>query len=81
MYEKIYEWLCCEAQKRDVKAIFQFHRADPQGQWLDLPVYISNEDFDTVDRVEFLQEVEDSWNDQSPKPEIQVYLKPTKRSW
>lgn len=79
MYEDIRNWLCTEAQQRNIQAVFHMDRVETHNGWIKLPVRIEGEDLDTGDRVEIMSELEDSWNDREPSPEPRLHLSLTKR--
>ena len=79
MYEDIRNWLCTEAQQRNIQAVFHIDRAEPHNGWLKLPVRIEGDDLDAGDRVELLGALEDSWNDKEPTPTPRLRLSMTKK--
>jgi hypothetical protein len=81
MYEEIFDRLRAEAQARGIHATIYSDHAEERGGWLYIPVYISDEDgkYDAYDKVSLLQDMEDSWNDQEPKPSPRVFLRPAAR--
>jgi hypothetical protein len=51
------------------------HLVRPDNGWLYIPVYIEG-DLDAYDKASRLQDLEDAWNDQVPKPDRKLLLIP-----
>lgn len=73
--EEICNWLISEAKARGVSAKVYGHLAKMENQLLIIPVFIAGK-FDAFDYASQLQDLEDAWNNQKPKPEWRIILRP-----
>ncbi len=78
MYEDIQNWFCTEAQKRHIPAKFFMDGIEAHPGFIRIPVRIEDDSLDYGDRADRMQDLEDSWNDQEPKPKLLVILQPAK---
>lgn len=75
--EEIYEWLRHEAEKLGLRVLLFTNEATVRGGWLYLPTHIEGV-LDPYANVVKLQQLEDTWNDREPQPELPLYLVPVK---
>ena len=75
--EEIYQWLRNQAGRLGFSIILSTDEARMQGGYLYLPVYI-REARDPYDFAVKRQALEETWNDQDPRPDPPVYLLPEK---
>lgn len=78
MYEDIQNWFCTEAQRRHIPARFYLDRIQIHSGFIRLPVRLEDDGSDYGERTDKMQELEDSWNNQEPKPQLLVILEPAK---
>ncbi len=75
--EEIYQWLRDQAERLGLHVTLSTDAARVEGGYLYLPVYIP-EARDPYDFAVKSQALEDTWNDQEPRPDPPVYLTPEK---
>jgi len=76
-WEEIYQWLRDQAGRLGLSITLTTDEARIQGGYLYLPVYI-REARDPYDFAVKSQAMEETWNDQEPRPDPPVYLLPEK---
>ena len=76
--EEIYQWLLLKAKAQSIAAKVYGHLAKMEGRLLIIPVFIAG-DLDAFDFASQLQDLEDAWNNQEPRPEWHVILRPAAR--
>ena len=70
-----YGWLRAEAQARGVQATIYTQSATQEGRFLIVPVYLEGM-ADAYDFAAALQDLEDAYNNQQPKPDWLLILRP-----
>ena len=73
--DRIRRWMEQQADSRSIKARILMDAARPEGKWLHIPVSLPA-DMDVYEKAVALTELENTWNDQDPKPEWRVVLDP-----
>jgi len=73
--EEIYQWLNRQAKTLNVQVTLFPDSARQEEEWLYLPVSVDGA-ANAYDRASKLQDLEDSWNEQEPRPEPQIFLMP-----
>ncbi len=76
--EEVCTWLVSEAKAQGIAAKVYKHLAKAENQILIVPVFVAG-DLDAFDFASHLQDLEDAWNNQEPKPEWHVILRPAAR--
>ena len=76
--EEVFRELLLIADAQNISAKVYEDRARIEGKLLIIPVFISGE-LDAFDFASQLQDLEDAWNNQEPKPDWHVILRPTGR--
>ena len=76
--EDVFRGLLLLANSRGIPAKVYENRARIEGKLLIVPVFITGE-LDAFDFASQLQDLEDAWNNQEPKPEWHVILRPAAR--
>lgn len=76
--EEVYRWLREKAAAQNIGAKIYEEQARKEGRLLIIPVFVAG-DLDAFDFASQLQDLEDSWNNQEPKPEWHVILRPAAR--
>jgi hypothetical protein len=75
--QEIYEWLHVQAEKLGLRVSLLTEKAMLVSGWLYLPVRIENF-VDAYDNALKLQQLEDTWNDRDPQPDLPLFLIPAK---
>lgn len=75
--QEIYDWLRDEAERIGLHVTMLPEKASLQNGWLYLPMHIDGV-VDAYDNALKLQQLEDSWNDRDPQPELPLFLVPEK---
>ena len=73
--EAVYHWLEVAAEAQEIPARVYGHLAKIKGPLLIIPVFVAG-DLDAFEFASQLQDLEDAWNNQEPKPEWHVILRP-----
>lgn len=73
--EQVYDWLRHEAESRGMKATIYTSAAKEQNGFLHLPVHLAS-GLDTFEFAAALQDLEDAWNEQEPRPTRRLWLLP-----
>lgn len=73
--EEVYQELLSKAEAQNIAAKIYGHLAKIKGPLLIIPVFVAG-DLDAFEFASQLQDLEDSWNNQEPKPEWHVILRP-----
>lgn len=73
--DEVYEWLHAEAERQGLDATLYTHAARQENRFLIVPVHLAGE-ADAFDFAEKLQELEDAWNNQEPRPYRLLILRP-----
>lgn len=76
--EEVYNGLVLKAAAQNIPAKVYGHLAEIKGRLLIVPVFVAG-DLDAFDFASQLQDLEDAWNNQEPKPEWHVILRPASR--
>lgn len=77
--EEVYSWLDSQAKSFGVQAWVFVNSASFENGRLYLPVHIENAG-NAYERAAKLQDLEDSWNNQEPRPEPQIFLVPARNN-
>ncbi len=73
--EEIYQWLNRQAKTLNVQVTLFPDSARQEKEWFYLPVRVDST-ANAYERAFKLQDLEDSWNEQEPRPEPQIFLMP-----
>ncbi|MBV9850182.1 MAG: hypothetical protein JO250_10955 [Armatimonadetes bacterium] len=73
--DQVYEWLRAEAAARGVPATIYSLAAKQEGRFLIVPVHLAGMS-DAFDFAAALQDLEDAYNNQQPKPDWLLILRP-----
>lgn len=76
--EEVFHELLLKAASQKISAKVYGHLAEVKGQLLIIPVFIAG-DLDAFEFASQLQDLEDSWNNQNPKPDWHIILRPASR--
>lgn len=76
--EEIYQWLNRQAKTLNVQVTLFPDSARQEKEWFYLPVSVDGA-ANAYERASKLQDLEDSWNEQEPRPEPQIFLMPAGR--
>ena len=76
--EEVYQGLLQRAELHNIPAKIYGQLAEMKGRLLIVPVFVAG-DLDAFDFASQLQDLEDSWNNQEPKPQWHVILRPAAR--
>lgn len=76
-YQEVYDWLHAQADTLGLRVILMTNDAVVRSGLLYLPTHIEGV-LDPYTNVLKLQQLEDSWNDREPQPELPLYLVPVK---
>lgn len=77
--EAIFRVIRDEAAKRELAATLHTHLLTRQNERLViLPVYLEG-DLDAYDVASALQDLEDAWNNQEPRPRLRLFITPASR--
>ena len=74
--EEVITWLENEAKKRHIYEGFKAKIIREENNWLHIAVHLENVG-DISDRAVILQEIEDAWGEQKPRPYWQLMLRPS----
>jgi hypothetical protein len=75
--DAVYRLLRDEAATRNIAARLLTQFAELQGRVLTLPVRLAGEDLDAYDVASQLQDLEDAWNNQEPRPYLRLLITPS----
>ena len=76
--EEVCRWLVLKAKAQGLAAKIYGHLAKVEPQLLIIPVFIAG-DLDAFEFASQLQDLEDAWNNQEPRPEWHIILRPAAR--
>ena len=76
--EEVYNWLISESKTHGITARVYGELAKIESQLLIIPVFIAG-DLDAFDFASQLQDLEDAWNNQEPRPNWHIILRPAAR--
>jgi len=77
--DAVYQFLRREAAQRNMAATLLTQLARRQEPLLTLPVHLAGDDLDAYDIASQLQDLEDAWNNQEPRPRLRLFLSPVAR--
>jgi len=75
----VYQFLRREAAERNMAATLLTQLVKRHDPVLTLPVHLAGEDLDAYDIASQLQDLEDAWNNQEPRPRLRIFLSPVAR--
>lgn len=73
--EQVYEWLRAETERRGLDITLYTNAASQENRFLIVPTYLVG-GMDAYDIAAELQDLEDAWNDQEPRPYWLLILRP-----
>ncbi len=74
--QELYGWLLAQAKNRSAGVVLHTDWATQDGRFIIIPARVEG-DPDAYDQASILQDIEDSWNNRSPRPYWPAILRPT----